>query len=42
MGYRLLKRAKLPLVFRTLKGQKLTREQLEKFARAMEKLNEPE
>jgi transcriptional regulator with XRE-family HTH domain len=34
--------AKLPLVFRTLKGQKLTEEQLEKFARALEKLNEPE
>ncbi len=34
--------AKLPLVFRTIKGQKLTEEQLEKFARALEKLNEPE
>jgi len=34
--------AKLPLVFRTLKGQKLTGEQLEKFVRALEKLNEPE
>jgi transcriptional regulator with XRE-family HTH domain len=34
--------AKLPLVFRTIKGQKLTGEQLEKFARALEKLNEPE
>ena len=32
--------AKLPLVFRTIKGQKLTGEQLEKFARALEKLNE--
>ena len=34
--------AKLPLVFRTIKGQKLTGEQLEKFARALKKLNEPE
>jgi len=34
--------AKLPLVFRTIKGQKLTGEQLEKFARSLEKLNEPE
>jgi len=34
--------AKLPLVFRTIKGQKLTGEQLEKFARALEKLNDPE
>ena len=34
--------AKLPLVFRTIKGQKLTGEQLEKFARILEKLNEPE
>ncbi|MFH0960540.1 MAG: helix-turn-helix transcriptional regulator [Pseudomonadota bacterium] len=34
--------AKLPLVFRTLKGQKLTGEQLEKFARELGKLNEPE
>jgi transcriptional regulator with XRE-family HTH domain len=34
--------AKLPLVFRTIKGQKLTGEQLEKFARALEELNEPE
>jgi len=34
--------AKLPLVFRTIKGQKLTGEQLEKFVRALEKLNEPE
>ncbi len=34
--------AKLPLVFRTLKGQKLTEEQLEKFARELGKLNEPE
>jgi len=34
--------AKLPLVFRTLKGQKLTGEQLEEFVRALEKLNEPE
>ena len=34
--------AKLPLVFRTIKGQKLTGEQLEEFARALEKLNEPE
>jgi transcriptional regulator with XRE-family HTH domain len=34
--------AKLPLVFRTIKGQKLTGEQLEKFARALEKLNEPD
>jgi transcriptional regulator with XRE-family HTH domain len=34
--------AKLPLLFRTIKGQKLTGEQLEKFARALEKLNEPE
>jgi transcriptional regulator with XRE-family HTH domain len=34
--------AKLPLVFRTIKGQKLTGEQLEKFARELEKLNEPE
>lgn len=34
--------AQLPLVFRTIKGQKLTGEQLEKFARALEKLNEPE
>jgi transcriptional regulator with XRE-family HTH domain len=34
--------AKLPLVFRTIKGQKLTADQLEKFARALERLNEPE
>jgi transcriptional regulator with XRE-family HTH domain len=34
--------AKLPLVFRTIKGQKLTGEQLKKFARALKKLNEPE
>ena len=34
--------AKLPLLFRTLKGQKLTREQLEKLARELEKLNGPE
>ena len=34
--------AKLPLVFRTLKGQKLTEEQLEKFVRELGKLNEPE
>jgi transcriptional regulator with XRE-family HTH domain len=34
--------AQLPLVFRTIKGQKLTGEQLEKLARALEKLNEPE
>jgi transcriptional regulator with XRE-family HTH domain len=34
--------AKLPLVFRTIKGQKLTADQLEKFARELEKLNEPE
>jgi len=34
--------AKLPLVFRTIKGQKLTGEQLEKFARELGKLNEPE
>jgi transcriptional regulator with XRE-family HTH domain len=34
--------AKLPLLFRTIKGQKLTGDQLEKFARALEKLNEPE
>jgi hypothetical protein len=34
--------AKLPLVFRTIKEQKLTGEQLEKFARELEKLNEPE
>lgn len=34
--------AQLPLVFRTIKGQKLTKEQLEKFARALEKHNEPE
>jgi len=34
--------AKLPLFFRTIKGQKLTGEQLEKFARALEKINEPE
>jgi len=33
--------AKLPLVFRTLKGQKLTGEQLEKLARDLEKLNDP-
>ncbi|MGD0915632.1 MAG: hypothetical protein ABSB22_04145 [Thermodesulfobacteriota bacterium] len=32
--------ARLPLVFRTIKGQKLTGDQLEKFARALEKLNE--
>ena len=32
--------AKLPLVFRTLKGQKLTGEQLEKLARELEKLND--
>ena len=34
--------AKLPLVFRTLKGQKLTGEQLEKLAHELEKLNDPE
>ena len=34
--------AKLPLVFRTLKGLKLTGEQLEKLARELEKLNDPE
>jgi transcriptional regulator with XRE-family HTH domain len=32
--------AHLPLVFRTLKGQKLTGEQLEKLARELEKLND--
>jgi transcriptional regulator with XRE-family HTH domain len=32
--------SRLPLVFRTLKGQKLTGDQLEKFARALEKFNE--
>jgi transcriptional regulator with XRE-family HTH domain len=34
--------AKLPLVFRTIKGRKLTGDQLEEFARALGKLNEPE
>ena len=34
--------SRLPLVFRTLKGQKLTKEQLEKLARELEKLNEAE
>jgi len=34
--------AHLPLVFRTLKGQKLTGEQLEKLARELEKLNNGE
>ena len=34
--------AKLPLVFRTLKGLKLTGEQLEKLAHELEKLNDPE
>jgi len=34
--------AKLPLIFRTLKGQKLTGEQLEKLARELGKLNDPE
>lgn len=34
--------SRLPLVFRTLKGQKLTEEQLEKLARELEKLNEAE
>jgi transcriptional regulator with XRE-family HTH domain len=34
--------SRLPLVFRTLKGQKLTEEQLEKLARQLEKLNEAE
>ena len=34
--------AKLPLVFRTLRGQKLTGEQLDKLARELEKLNDPE
>lgn len=34
--------AHLPLVFRTLKGQKLTGEQLEKLARELEKLNDGE
>jgi transcriptional regulator with XRE-family HTH domain len=34
--------AKLPLVFRTLKGQKLNKEQLEKLARELEKLNAAE
>jgi transcriptional regulator with XRE-family HTH domain len=34
--------AQLPLVFRTLKGQKLTGEQLEKLARELEKLNDGE
>jgi len=34
--------AKLPLVFRTLKGQKLTGEQLEKLARELGKLDDPE
>ena len=32
--------AKLPLIFRTIKGQKLTGEQLEKFVYALEKLND--
>jgi transcriptional regulator with XRE-family HTH domain len=32
----------LPLLFRTLKGQKLNEEQLEKLARELEKLNEAE
>ena len=34
--------AHLPLVFRTLKGQKLTGEQLEKLARELERLNDGE
>ena len=34
--------AHLPLVFRTLKGQKLTGEHLEKLARELEKLNDGE
>ena len=34
--------AQLPLVFRTLKGQKLTGEQLEKLAHELEKLNDGE
>jgi transcriptional regulator with XRE-family HTH domain len=34
--------SKLPLVFRTIKGQKLNKEQLEKLARELEKLNEAE
>lgn len=34
--------SRLPLVFRTLKGQKLTEEQLERLARELEKLNEAE
>ena len=34
--------SKLPLVFRTLKGQKLNKEQLEKLARELEKLNAAE
>jgi hypothetical protein len=32
----------LPLLFRTLKGQKLNEEQLEKLARELEKLNAAE
>lgn len=34
--------SRLPLVFRTLKGQKLTEEQLEKLARELKRLNEAE
>jgi transcriptional regulator with XRE-family HTH domain len=34
--------SRLPLVFRTLKGQKLTEEQLERLARELERLNEAE
>jgi len=34
--------AHLPLVFRTLKGQKLTGEQLEKLARELKRLNDGE
>ncbi len=34
--------SKLPLVFRTLKGQKLNKEQLEKLARELEALNAAE
>jgi len=34
--------AKLPLSSRTLEAQKLSEEQLEKFARELGKLNQPE
>jgi transcriptional regulator with XRE-family HTH domain len=34
--------SKLPLVFRTIKGQKLNKKQLEKLARELEKLNAAE